>query len=82
MKNKELNLNEMEAVSGGTGGSKYPLPHKDGCDVYRIESGATLSRIAGRWNTTVDYLMYINEGIITNRNDITAGRYMYVPHRG
>ena len=81
MENKELNLNEMEAVSGGTGGSKYPLPHKDGCYVYRIESGAPLSRIAGRWNTTVDYLMYINEGIITNRNDITAGRYMYVPHR-
>ena len=23
-------------------------------------------------------LMCINEGIITNRNDITAGRYMYV----
>jgi LysM repeat protein len=81
MENKELNLNEMENVSGGTGGSKYPLPHKDCCDVYRIESGATLSRIAGRWNTTVDYLMYINEGIITNRNDITAGRYMYVPRR-
>ena len=37
MENKELNLNEMENVSGGTGGSKYPLPHKDGCDVYRIE---------------------------------------------
>ncbi len=78
----ELNLNEMADVVGGTGGSSSYLPKKDGCDVYKIESGTNLSRIAGKYNTTVDYLMYINAGIITNKNDITAGRYMYVPKRG
>ena len=31
---EELNLNEMEKVNGGTGGSPTPLPPKSGCEVY------------------------------------------------
>ena len=80
MSNNELNLNEMETVTGGKGGSPTPLPPVSAYDVYRIESGATLTRIARKFHTTVDYLMMINP-TITNRNDITAGYYMYVPKR-
>ncbi len=76
----ELNINELEAVTGGKGGSSTPLPPKSGLDVYRIESGATLTRIAYRFNTTIDYLMSINP-TIKNKNDITAGYYMYVPKK-
>ena len=79
MENKELNLEELESMSGGTGGSTSHLPKKDGCKEYQIQTGNTLTRIANKFNTTVDYLMYINQGIITDKNDITAGRYMYVP---
>ena len=75
----ELNLNEMEQISGGAGGSSTHLPPKSGCAEHLIQTGETLSRIAGRFGTTVDYLMSINKGIITNANFIRAGFYMYVP---
>ena len=76
----ELNLNEMEQISGGTGGSATHLPPKGGCKEYCIQPGDTLTRIAKRFDTSIEFLMNINQGIITNRNDITDGRYMYVPN--
>ena len=74
----ELNPNELEAVTGGQGGSPNPLPAKAGCDRHKIVSGETLTRIANRYGTTVNYLMSINP-TITNKNDITAGFWIYVP---
>ena len=74
----ELNLNEMEEAVGGRGGSPTKLPDVQGFSVYRIKSGDTLSRIAGRYGTTADYLKSINP-TIHNINDITAGFYIYVP---
>ena len=32
----ELNLDEMNNIVGGAGGSPHPLPDKSGCIVYRI----------------------------------------------
>ena len=78
MSNEELNLNEMETVSGGKGGSPTPLAPTAVFDVYRVESGDTLTRIAGKFKTSVSYLMAINP-TISSKNDITAGYYMYVP---
>ena len=78
MDNMELNLEEMEEVSGGRGGSPKKLPSKRGMKVYRIQSGDTLSRIAGRYGTTAEYLKKINP-TIHDINDITAGFYIYVP---
>ena len=78
MENKELNLNEMEEINGGFGGSPTPLPKKSGFDVYKIKSGDNLTRIAKAYKTTVNYLMSINP-TITDKNDITAGYYIYVP---
>ena len=77
----ELNLNEMEQVNGGKGGSPNPLPPKSGCDTYKIKSRETLSGIAGKFGTTWRYLMSINQGIIANENDITAGYWIYVPKK-
>ena len=78
MNSSELNLNEMEEVVGGKGGSPTPLPHKPGLAVYQIQKGDKLGTIARRFHTSVDFLMEVNI-TITNRNDITAGYYMYVP---
>ena len=77
----ELKLNDLEQVSGGKGGSVKELPHKDGCIVYQIASGETLTSIAKWYNTTVDEIMKVNDGIIPNKDDITAGRYIYVPKK-
>lgn len=74
----ELNLNELEAVNGGKGGSPNPLPEKSGFKRHKIVSGETLSGIANKYGTTVNYLMSINP-TITNKNDITAGFWIYVP---
>lgn len=75
----ELNLNEMEEISGGKGGYRTKPHNKAGFSIYRIQSGDTLSRIAGRYGTTASYLQSINRSVIPNINDITAGYYIYVP---
>ena len=76
--NSELNLNDLENVSGGTGGSKNPLPPKAGCFVYWIQRGDTLSKIARRFGTTVAAIKAVNP-TIHNVNDITADYYIYIP---
>ena len=76
---KELNLNEMEQVTGGKGGSRTRLPDKKGYIVHRIKKGETLSGIADFYGTTVDEIMAENK-TITNRNDITSGYYIYVAY--
>ncbi len=76
---KELNLNEMDAIVGGRGGSPNPLPVKAGCDRYKIVPHDTLSGLANKFHTTVSKLMELNKEFITNKNDITAGFWIYVP---
>ena len=39
MDNQELNMNELEAVTGGKGGSPTVLPHKPGW--ARLPAGST-----------------------------------------
>jgi len=75
----EVNLNELEEASGGKGGSKTVLPRKEGYICYQIASGDRLGTIAKWYNTTVAKIMAANVGIIKNENDITAGRYIYIP---
>ena len=75
----EINLNEMEQAAGGRGGSVKELARKEGYLVYQIASGENLTKIAKWYNTSVDAIMAANTGIIKNRNDITAGRYIYIP---
>ena len=81
MENKELNLNELENATGGTGGSSRPLRPTAYYDVYQIRRGDTLSKIARRYGVTAEYLKSINPTIY-NINDITAGYYIYVPAVG
>ena len=76
---KELNLNEMDAVAGGAGGSAHMLPDKQGFEVYKIQKGDTLGKIARRYGTTANELQKINSGTIHNVNSITTGYYIYVP---
>ena len=77
--NEELNLDEMEEVSGGRGGSRKPLPAKSGYIVYQIQKGDMLGRIARRYGTTAEKIKACNKGTIRNVNDITTGCYIYIP---
>ena len=78
MNETELNLQEMEEVTGGKGGSPKVLPKKDGYIVYQIAYGETLGRIAKRYGTTVQAIVNANT-TIQNANDITAGYWIYIP---
>lgn len=79
MKLNELHEEELEKVSGGASGSPTRLPDKAGCIVYKVKSGECLSGIAGTYRTTVQAIMNVNIGIISNRNFIRAGYYIYIP---
>ena len=74
----ELNQNEMAQVVGGRGGSPTRLPEKAGLEVYKIQSGDTLGRIAARYGTTANHLKRINPSL-DNTNIIVTGYYIYVP---
>ena len=77
---KEMNLNEMEEAVGGTGGSKNPLPPRQGYFIYWIQRGDTLGKIARKFGTTVNAIKAANS-TIHNVNDITADYYIYIPER-
>ena len=79
MSNNELHLNEMEAVTGGKGGSPTELPRKDGYIVYQIAGNDNLTKIAKNYGTTVKAIVAANPTLDNNPNFIRAGYWIYVP---
>ena len=80
MDNMELNLEQMNEVSGGNneGGYGYKPREKSGCFIYRIKSGDNLTKIARNNDTTVQAIMRVNPEL-KNPNFIVAGCYIYIP---
>ena len=73
MTNNELNLQEMETISGG-----YKRPaEKAGFIIYQIRKGDTLYGIAQKHDCTVKELMDWNPKF-TNPRMIYAGDYLYI----
>ncbi len=79
MDNMELNLNEMESISGGDGGYGKKPPEKKGYIIYRIERGDNLTTIARKFGTTVNAIVNANKAVISNPNFIVSGFYIYIP---
>ena len=69
MENKELNLNEMSSVSGGTGEDARYF-------IHTVKKGETLHRIAMHYGVNVDDLMSWNN--IKDRNLIYVGQEIKV----
>ena len=78
MNTNELNMNEMENVNGGRGGSPTVLPRKEGFIVYQIAGDENLTKIAKRYGTTVKAIKNVNP-TIDNVNFIRAGYWIYIP---
>ena len=78
MENKELNLNEMEAVTGGERHFK-PEPERKGWLQHKVEAGETLIRIANKYKIA-DYHKIIewNPHIDPKTNMIRAGEYLWI----
>ena len=79
METMELNLNEMENIVGGDGGYSKKPAAKKGFIIYQIKNGDNLTRIANNFRTTVDAIVKANRSVITNRNFIRAGFFIYIP---
>ena len=79
MSNTELNMNQMDSVSGGRGGSPTELPQKTGYVVYRIVGEDNLTKIAKKFNTSVDAIMKANPTTLDSKNFIRAGFWIYIP---
>ena len=74
LKGMELSLDELETVNGG-----YKKPDKrEGYKRYQIKQGDTLSKLADKFNCTVDDIIEWNKPKITNRNVIYAGDWLYI----
>ena len=76
----ELNLNELENVTGGKDEAGYEQKPKakKGCKIHQIQKGETLGKIARANNTTVEAIMKVNP-VIKNASFIIAGYYIYIP---
>ncbi len=74
----ELNLNEMEEVSGGKRHYK-PEPDRAGWIQHKVVPGDTLIRIAQRYNV-ISYKLIIkwNPHIDPSTNIIIDGEYLWV----
>ena len=80
MENKQLDLNELDDVTGGKneGGYTRKPAARSGRSIYRVVHGDTLGKIARRYGTTVDKIMAVNPEL-KNNNFIVSGCYIYVP---
>ena len=81
MDNMELNLEQMNEVSGGNneGGYGYKPREKSGCFIYRIKSGDNLTKIAKRFGTTVDAIYNLNRDKIQDPDLIKIGWKLIIP---
>jgi hypothetical protein len=77
----EVNVNELEQAVGGRGGYRKPPEPIFGLEIYRIQAGDNLTKIARKYGTTWMHLQDLNADVIPNKNDITTGYYIYVPAR-
>lgn len=73
MENNELNLEELEIVSGGANGGQYYL--------YTVKKGDTLSGLAKRFHTTVDAIYKLNSDKIKDKNLIKIGWKLLIPKK-
>ena len=78
MENMELNLGEMEAVTGGERHFE-PKPDKKGFIQYKVVAGDTLIRIAAKfniknWKDILDW----NPHIDTKTYMIRVGEYLWI----
>ncbi|MBR0268027.1 MAG: LysM peptidoglycan-binding domain-containing protein [Clostridia bacterium] len=79
MEMNEININELEEVTGGRGGYRKPPKAIDGLEIYKVGPRDNLIRIARKYHTTWMHLQELNAEVIPDKNDITTGYYIYVP---
>ena len=82
MSNIELNLNEMEEVSGGAkaGGMKNKPAAKSGYIIHQITNTDTLWALSRHYHTTIEAIMKANPSI-QDKSLIRTGYWLYIPKK-
>ena len=77
---KEVDLNQMEKITGGRNkaGYGYEPREKEGYTIYRIKSGDYLCKIAREHGVSVNSIMRANPEL-EDPDFIVAGFYLYIP---
>jgi len=76
---RELDLNEMEQVSGGNSyGTEGRLPYKKGCMVYCVREGDKILNLIRIYRIDKDRFMKENPGMRIN-DTLIPGSYIYIP---
>ena len=82
MENKELNMNEMETVSGGVvaGGMKDKPAAKNGYIIHKITATDTVWALSRHYGCTMDDILKANP-TIQDKSLIRTGYYLYIPKK-
>ena len=83
MENKELNVNELEVVSGGVvpaGGMKNKPAPKAGYIIHKITDTDTVWGLSRKYHVTMDEIVVANPSIVDKRL-IRTGYYLYIPKK-
>jgi len=83
MENKELNMNEMDKVSGGVlaGGVKDKPSQKKGYIIHQITATDTVWALSRHYHCTMQEILDANPSIQDKRL-IRTGYYLYIPDKG
>ena len=79
---KELNMNEMETVSGGVvaGGMKDKPAAKNGYIIHKITATDTVWALSRHYGCTMDDIVKANP-TIQDKSLIRTGYYLYIPKK-
>ena len=79
---KELNMNEMETVSGGVvaGGMKDKPAAKNGYIIHKITATDTVWALFRHYGCTMDDIVKANP-TIQDKSLIRTGYYLYIPKK-
>ena len=79
---KELNLNEMETVSGGVvaGGMKDKPAARNGYIIHKITATDTVWALSRHYGCTMDDILKANP-TIQDKSLIRTGYYLYIPKK-
>ena len=82
MSNIELNLNEMEVVTGGVvaGGLKNKPANKAGYIIHKITNTDTVWNLSRHYGCTMDDILKANPSI-QDKSLIRTGYYLYIPKK-
>ncbi len=69
----EIKINDQAAEDVTGGGAGGPTWYDHGALMYRVVFGDTLSEIAWKYGTSIQAIMNLNPGLITNPDFIREG---------